>query len=102
MIFIDGRIPKQPVSAVRSCAHREKKWRCPKATPDNNGAMPLLVFGAGMFGNECRYKGHRKTAVSKLWKSLKRREARGEALVLKIDEYLTSQVYAQNFIISLT
>lgn len=46
-----------------------------------------------MFGkNDCKYKGHRKTGVNKLWNILKRREARGEAIVIKIDEFRTSKV----------
>ncbi|KAG0165793.1 hypothetical protein DFQ30_007988 [Apophysomyces sp. BC1015] len=71
---------------------RARTWKRTKSHPCNDGKMPLIVFGAGMFGNNCHYKGHRKAAVNKLWGSLKRREARGEVLVLKIDEYLTSQI----------
>lgn len=55
--------------------------------------MPLFVFGRGMFGNgENRYRGHRKSPVNKFWSTLKQREARGEVLVIKVDEFLTSKV----------
>lgn len=55
--------------------------------------MPFVVFGAGMFGKDgAPLKGQKSGVVNILWKELKKREANGEVVVVKIDEYLTSQV----------
>ncbi|KAL1931137.1 hypothetical protein VTP01DRAFT_10274 [Rhizomucor pusillus] len=71
------RVPCQPISAVRSTLleenrpHKEKKWQRVKGVSTARDKMPLIVFGRRM---------------------LKRREARGEAVIVTIDEYHTSQV----------
>lgn len=46
-----------------------------------------------MFGKDgVPLKGHQSGVVGILWRELKKREANGEVAVVKIDEYLTSQV----------
>lgn len=72
---------------------KEKKWRKARVNCDNNGIMPLIVFGSGMFDKDgVPLKGHQSGVVGILWRELKKREANGEVAVVKIDEYLTSQV----------
>ncbi|EPB81929.1 hypothetical protein HMPREF1544_11350 [Mucor circinelloides 1006PhL] len=44
--------------------------------------IPLIVFGAGMFGKDAvKLKGHRCGVVGKLFRTLKRREAEGRLKV---------------------
>ncbi|KAI7903267.1 uncharacterized protein BX663DRAFT_508022 [Cokeromyces recurvatus] len=55
--------------------------------------LPLVVFGAGMFGKDLvHYKGLRSGVTELFYKTLKRRESNGDLIVVTIDEYLTSQV----------
>ncbi|KAL1935442.1 hypothetical protein VTP01DRAFT_4582 [Rhizomucor pusillus] len=55
--------------------------------------MPLIVFGSGIFGKDgVPLKSHQSGVVGILWRELKKREANGEVAVVKIDEYLTSQI----------
>ncbi|KAL1931374.1 hypothetical protein VTP01DRAFT_9516 [Rhizomucor pusillus] len=95
------QLPSQPISAIRSTLDmereqppaKEKKWRKARVNCDNNVKMPLIVFRSGMFGKDgVPLKGHQSGAVGILWRELKKREANGEVAVVKIDEYLTSQV----------
>lgn len=93
------RIPCQPISAVRSTLleenrpHKEKKWQRVKGVSTAKDKMPLIVFGDGMFGKDgVKIKGHESGIVGILYRMLKRREARGEAVIVTIDEYRTSQV----------
>ncbi|KAL1933455.1 hypothetical protein VTP01DRAFT_7545 [Rhizomucor pusillus] len=54
--------------------------------------MPLIAFGDGMFGKDgVKIKGHESGIVGILYRMLKRREARGEAVIVTIDEYSSSQ-----------
>ncbi|KAL1930308.1 hypothetical protein VTP01DRAFT_1462 [Rhizomucor pusillus] len=94
-----GRIPCQPISAVRSTLleenrpHKEKKWQRVKGVSTAKDKMLLIVFGDGMFGKDrVKIKGHESGIVGILYRILKRREARGEAVIVTIDEYRTSQV----------
>lgn len=96
-----SRLPIQNESAVRSTLQedknkpdmKQKKWAKAKFTPNSEGKLPLVVFGNGMFGKDnVPMKGHRPGLVGVLYRMLKRREARGELVVVIIDEYLTSQV----------
>ncbi|KAL1927793.1 hypothetical protein VTP01DRAFT_3614 [Rhizomucor pusillus] len=93
-------LPSQPISAIRSTLDvereqppvKEKKWRKARVNCDNNGIMPLIVFGSGMFGKDgVPLKGRQSGVVGILWRELKKREANSEVTVVKIDEYLTSQ-----------
>ncbi|KAL1930641.1 hypothetical protein VTP01DRAFT_10803 [Rhizomucor pusillus] len=72
---------------------KQKKWAKAKFTPKSEGKLPLVVFSNGMFGKDnVPMKGHRPGLVGVLDRMLKRREARGELVVVIIDEYLTSQI----------
>ncbi|KAL1929249.1 hypothetical protein VTP01DRAFT_2308 [Rhizomucor pusillus] len=96
------KLPSQPISAIRSTLDMEreqppakgKKWRKARVNCDNNGKMTLIVFGSGMFGKKdgVPLKGHQSGVVGILCRELKKREANGEVAVVKIDEYLTSQI----------
>ena len=55
--------------------------------------MPLIVFGAGMFGkNSMKLKGNRCGVTGVFWRAVKRREAAGDLIAVTIDEYKTSKV----------
>lgn len=55
--------------------------------------VPLVVFGSGMVGkDQVKLKGLRVGVTGKLYEALKKRERRGDLIVVGIDEYLTSQV----------
>lgn len=106
IIYRDYRRKDGPMSSVRSTItnRRLPRWEKRKVNPDNDGKMPIIVFGAGMFGQvgKRRYKGHPSGVVGKLWKSLKSRERQLQCLVVTIDEYLSSQVRKQKcyFVVS--
>jgi hypothetical protein len=74
---------------------RRKAWS--PAPVVRSGQIPLVIFGNAMFGanNSMTIKGKRHGLVDKIWKELKRREAAGELIAVKIDEYLSSQVSKQ-------
>lgn len=101
-VCISSRLPIQPESAVRSTLQREnsesaaeRKWKKAKFKTNTDGKLPLIAFGNGMFGKDnAPIKGYRSDLVNVLYRMLKRREARGELVVVTIDEYLTSQVTA--------
>jgi tRNA U34 5-carboxymethylaminomethyl modifying enzyme MnmG/GidA len=69
-----------------------RQWRKAKINIDNQGKMPLIVFGNGLF-NPMAIRGHQAAPIKKIFSNLKQRERLGQALVLEIDEYLTSQVH---------
>jgi hypothetical protein len=56
--------------------------------------VPLIVFGAAMFGkDQTRLKGLRSGVVGLLWRTLTKRAKETKSLiVLSIDEYNTSKV----------
>ncbi|KAL1933262.1 hypothetical protein VTP01DRAFT_7352 [Rhizomucor pusillus] len=89
-----SRLPIQNEFAVRSTLQedknkpdmKQKKWAKAKFTPNSEGKLPLVVFGNGMFGKEnIPMKGHRSGLIGVLYRMLKRREARGELVVVIID-----------------
>ena len=95
------RLPIQPESAVRSTVRpsnasepgKEKHFKKAKFTAHADGRLPLIIFGNGIFGKDgMKIKGYRHGLVKVFYQMLKRREARGELVVVTIDEYLTSQV----------
>jgi hypothetical protein len=59
----------------------------------NQGKMPLIVFGNGFF-NGMAIKRHMAAPIKKIYANLKRRERLGQAVIVQIDEYLTSQVHS--------
>jgi hypothetical protein len=54
--------------------------------------MPLIAYGNGMLNQTWGFKKHKSNPSSKIWKNLKRRERCGQIVVVKIDEYYSSQV----------
>ncbi|KAI8988507.1 hypothetical protein BDF20DRAFT_998923 [Mycotypha africana] len=81
---------------------KEKK----KARKDNNEGpdegfprrVPLIVFGAGMFEKDVvKLKGQRCGVVGKLFATLKKREAKGQLMVVTIDEFKTSKTCSLRF-----
>ncbi|GAA5808627.1 hypothetical protein MFLAVUS_002019 [Mucor flavus] len=70
---------------------KKQKWK-PAPYLESKTKIPLIVFGAGMFGKDAvKLKGHRCGAVGKLFRTLKRREAEGRLIVTTIDEFKTSK-----------
>lgn len=59
---------------------------------ENDGKMPLVVYGNGMLNGNLSFHGHKSNPSSKVYKNLKQRERDGQVAVALIDEYLTSQV----------
>lgn len=54
---------------------------------ENKGKVPLIVFGTGQFGKDLvELKGNRREVRGFFWRALKRGEAVGDLLVVKIDE----------------
>ncbi|GAA5809410.1 hypothetical protein MFLAVUS_002818 [Mucor flavus] len=70
---------------------KKQKWK-PALYLESKTKIPLIVFGAGMFGKDAvKLKGHRCGIVGKLFRTLKRREAEGRLIVTTIDEFKTSK-----------
>ncbi|KAI8997611.1 hypothetical protein BDB01DRAFT_893114 [Pilobolus umbonatus] len=66
---------------------KKQKWK-PAPYLESKTKTPLIVFGAGMFGNDAvKLKGRRCGVVGKLFRTLKRREAEGRLIVTTIDEF---------------
>ena len=74
-----------------------KEWKPARFQPTTAKKMPLIVFGDGMSGRNAwgAKRGNRAPVVGICRRLLKRRERRGELVVVEIDEYLTSQVRKQ-------
>ncbi|KAI8391028.1 uncharacterized protein BYT42DRAFT_179490 [Radiomyces spectabilis] len=65
----------------------DKYWK-PRAFADQNWLLPVVGFGAGMFGKDSiRFKGHRVGATRVLHEELTRRQKGGELLVVTVDEF---------------
>ncbi|KAI9253090.1 hypothetical protein EDC94DRAFT_620197 [Helicostylum pulchrum] len=59
----------------------------------DNGKMPLVIFGDGMFNKDgVHFKGHQHGITSIVYKNLRRREKLGELCLLDINEFRTSVV----------
>jgi ribosomal protein L25 (general stress protein Ctc) len=85
-------ISSQKAAACGTSTTTTRRWRSQKVNPENHGKMPLVVYGTGMMNNSLSFRGHRSHPNGKIFKALKERERSGQIVVLKIDEYLTSQV----------
>ena len=92
ILITSNRLPSQPISAIRSTLDvereqppvKEKKWRKARVNCDNNGIMPLIVFGSGMFGKDgVPLKGHQSGMVGILWRELRRGKPTARLLSLK-------------------
>ena len=72
---------------------QNRRWKKAKVNVQNQGKMPLIVFGNGFF-NDMAIKRHMAAPIKKIYANLKRRERLGQAVIVQIDEYLTSQVHS--------
>jgi hypothetical protein len=70
----------------------KRKWKAPRPKVENDGKMPLVVYGNGMLNSNLPFHRHKSNPSNKVYKNLKRRERDGQVAVALIDEYLTSQV----------
>ncbi|PHZ09882.1 uncharacterized protein RHIMIDRAFT_261113 [Rhizopus microsporus ATCC 52813] len=72
---------------------RAGKWRSLLFEDSSKEMIPLVVFGAGMFGKDnVKLKGHRCGVVGKLFKTLKKRGAEDHLIVVTIDEFKISKI----------
>ncbi|ORE11873.1 hypothetical protein BCV72DRAFT_331883 [Rhizopus microsporus var. microsporus] len=82
--------PKEKENQITK--NRSQKWKPAKFQTERE-KVPLVVFGAGMFGKDSiKLKRNRCGATGVFWRALKRREAAGDLIAVTIDEYKTSKV----------
>lgn len=83
------------ILSFSSSYHTNRRWKKAKAKVNvqYQGKMPLIVFGNGFF-NDMAIKRHMAAPIKKIYANLKRRERLGQAVIVQIDEYLTSQVHS--------
>jgi hypothetical protein len=81
------------ILSFSSSYHTNRRWKKAKVNVQNQGKMPLIVFGNGFF-NDMAIKRHMAAPIKKIYANLKRRERLGQAVIVQIDEYLTSQVHS--------
>ncbi|GAA5812184.1 hypothetical protein MFLAVUS_005634 [Mucor flavus] len=85
------RATDQMANILINGTSKKQKWK-PAPYLESKTKIPLIVFGAGMFGKDAvKLKGHRCGVVGKLFRTLKRREAEGRLIVTTIDEFKTSK-----------
>ncbi|ORE17029.1 hypothetical protein BCV71DRAFT_265135 [Rhizopus microsporus] len=69
-----------------------RKWKPAKFQMERE-KVPLVVFGAEMFGKDLRkLKGNRRGVSGVFWRALKGRETAGDLIVVTIDEHKASKV----------
>ncbi|CEG78374.1 hypothetical protein RMATCC62417_12992 [Rhizopus microsporus] len=74
---------------------RASEWRSLIFEDSSKEMIPLVVFGAGMFGKDnVKLKGHRCGVVGKLLKTLKKRDAEDHLIAVTIDEFKASKIYS--------
>jgi hypothetical protein len=67
-------------------------WKASQCAEKKN-SIPVVAFGAGMLGKDSvKMKGYRVGLTNTLYEALQRKQKGGEAIVVYIDEYLTSKV----------
>lgn len=85
---------KKPAEKEQDTVQHKKsdKWK-PERYHHKPLKIPLIVFGTGMFNKDhVKLKGNRVGVTGLLYRTLKKREAFGDLVVVDIDEYKTSKV----------
>ncbi|ORE09458.1 hypothetical protein BCV72DRAFT_201617 [Rhizopus microsporus var. microsporus] len=82
---------KKKRSKNRRQIQKKKRIKLPKTDIEK---VPLVVFGARMFGKDSiKLKGNWCGDTSVFWRALKRRKASGDLIAVTIDEYKTFEVF---------